>query len=90
MHENVRVVVGLLSDFGHAVDEGDRRGEIIEFPLAHDLVGLASPLTSVQSLRDVVIAQKFCHIVGSSSNSQLPDVEMMVPHSFAIRDPERA
>ena len=34
--EDVGVVVGLLGQFGHAVDEGDRGGEVGELPLALD------------------------------------------------------
>jgi hypothetical protein len=36
-----------------------------------------------------MIAQQFCHIVDSSSNSQLRSrLKTMVSHSFASRDPE--
>ena len=41
--EDVRVVVGPLGQLGHAVDEGDRGGEVLELPLAHDRVPVAHP-----------------------------------------------
>ena len=40
---------------GHAVDEGDRRGEVGELQVAHDRVVLAAPFAALQALVDLLV-----------------------------------
>src|SRR5438105_8185774 len=62
VQQDVGVVVGGLGDLGHGVDELHRAPEVLELPLAHDLVALARPLAGRQALGDLLVTQQF-HIV---------------------------
>ena len=52
-------MVGLLGQFGDAVDEGDRGGEVVELPLPLDCaVGGAPPLELGEARLDLGVAEE--------------------------------
>jgi iron complex transport system substrate-binding protein len=56
------MVVRPLGQLGHALDERDRGGEVLEAPVADERVALAPPVAVLDGVRDRVVAQQW-HIV---------------------------
>src|SRR5258708_39250798 len=66
---DVRMVVELLGDLGHHVDECDRRGEVVELVVAHERVAVAAPISALEPLRDLVVVEP-SHTVFTSANRE--------------------